>query len=58
MNQKDTYKNSIILPFCFNYFFQPGVYAIFNKKRLTTNLVRVIVVKGNYYLSFSLAAAK
>ncbi len=33
MNQKDNYKNSITLPFCFNDFFQPGVYTIFNKKR-------------------------
>ncbi len=32
MNKENTYKNSITLPFCFNDFFQPGIYAIFNEK--------------------------
>lgn len=32
MNQKQTYVNKINLPFYFNNFFQPGIYAIFNKK--------------------------
>lgn len=32
MNQKKTYVNKITLPFCFNNFFQPGIYAICNKK--------------------------
>lgn len=33
MNQQNNYANKISLPFYFNDFFQPGVYAIVNKKR-------------------------
>jgi hypothetical protein len=33
MNQQNNYGNIISLPFYFNDFFQPGIYAIFNKKR-------------------------